>query len=283
VNEILLKCLAAVIALAATNASAQDASGGASNEPRWYGAIDGGYHWPLTIDSRSVGLAPDGLPYDWRWKTNSEWAALGRIGYRLSSHVRIELEGGYRQSSLNSVTAPGGVAGGLSIARPGEPYGLCSRASIAPACVAPSGADKNWVYTESAMANVMFDILPRKRFDPFVGAGVGIEHIQWNANYAFSNVPGPITPTNPAHQIIQLGGSMDRLSQFAFQVLGGVSYRATRRLSVDFTYRFLAAEFLRWNTDNNTPGIDYLHGLQPRDFRGALEDQALTVGLRYGL
>jgi opacity protein-like surface antigen len=96
-------------------------------------------------------------------------------------------------------------------------------------------------------------------------------------------VPGPITPQNPATQTLQLGGSILRPTQFAFQGIGGFSYKLKRKLSLDMTYRYIDAPFLRWNTVNDTPGVARPLGLHPGDFRGASQDFSIDLGLRYQL
>lgn len=264
--------------LAATGAAAQSVPDPAPSEPRWYGAIDVGYHGPETIRSHSTGLAPDGLPYDWRWRFTDNWAGFVRFGYRFTRHFRVELEGGYRPSRIDSVLAAGGESGGLAIARPGEPFGLCSPGSTPLACRRPGGLSNSW----SVMSNVIYDLMPERRFSPFVGVGVGIDHIQFHGDDQFGNVTGPISASNPAVQSMNIGGTVDHPSQFAFQALGGVSWRMSRKIRFDLTYRFMNADRLRWNSANTTPGIVPPSGLEPLDFRGALHDQSVTAGVRYG-
>jgi opacity protein-like surface antigen len=96
-------------------------------------------------------------------------------------------------------------------------------------------------------------------------------------------VPGPISPTNPAVQQLQLGGSVNTLNQVAFQGIAGVSYRWKRRVWLDLTARYLDTPNLRWNTLNDTAGLTPTQGLQPHDFRGSAADVSVTLGLRYAL
>jgi opacity protein-like surface antigen len=248
-----------------------------------YVAIDFGYHFPLPIDAHSLGDAPDGRPFDWQYRLNDDWASFGRVGYRLTPHVRVEIDAGLRESNIHSIMAPGGEAGGVSIERPGEPFQLCDHTAAPPPCAKIGRPHINWAYADDGMVNVLFDLLPHSRLDPFVGVGAGVYHLQFDAHFFFSNVPGPITPTNPATQQIQLGGSIDRLTQFAYQAVGGASYRLKRRLFLDLTYRYICAPRLRWNTLNDTPGLTQTEGLQPHDFRGSAQDLSLTLGLRYTL
>lgn len=267
--------------LTATAAAAQTDPDFADS-PRWYGAFGVGFHSPDAVNSQSTGDAPDGRPYDWQWKTQFGAAMAGSIGYRATPHIRVELQTGYYNSALSSAHTPGGESGGVSIARPGEPYGLCSTASVAPACISPGHSGGNWTWMWTGMANVIYDIRPDRRIDPFIGVGAGVAHVEWPNTWAFSNVPGTISATNPSSQTLKDAGTLARAGQFAVQALGGVSYRLSAKLRLDATYYdYLTPERLRWNPLNNTPGLPRGDGLQPGDFLGRFQDQSLIVGLRY--
>ncbi|HLY78494.1 MAG TPA: hypothetical protein VKQ70_03915 [Caulobacteraceae bacterium] len=250
-----------------------------------YVALDLGYHWPLAIDATSFDPAPDGQPYQWRYKLNPDWNAFLRVGYRITPHLRVEFDGGLRESNINSIHSTSPMAAtGLTQGRPGQPWGLCAKTNVPPPCAAVFGDPHlNWAYADNGMINAVYDFWPERRLTPFVGAGLGIYHLQFDAHYYFSGVPGPITPQNPATQTLQLGGSILRPTQFAFQGIGGFSYKLKRKLSFDVTTRYIDAPFLRWNTVNDTPGVARPIGLHPGDFRGASQDVSVDVGLRYQL
>lgn len=253
------------------------------NRPRFYLALDLGYHWPRPINATSLGLAPDNRPYNWLYRINPDWAAFGRVGYRVSRHWRVEFDAGLRESNINSIHAPGPNVSGFSVGRPAQPYALCDHHVVPPPCARIAYPHTNWAYADDGMINVIYDLLPGKRLNPFVGVGGGIYHLQFDAHFYFSGVPGPISPANPATQQLQLGGSIDRLTQLAAQGIGGFSYRLQRRLALDFVYRFICAPNLRWNTLNDTPHLNQRQGLQPHDFHGSAQDETMTVGLRYSL
>jgi opacity protein-like surface antigen len=253
--------------------------------PGVYLALDLGYHDPLVIDGTSNKAAPDGRPYVWKYNFNSDWAAFGRVGYRFDDHWRIEFDGGLRESNIHSIGSPNGTdAAGFAIGRPGAPGQLCDHINVPPPCATPFGRPHtNWAYADNGMINLLYDIGPPKRLQPFVGLGAGIYHLQFDSHYYFSGVPGPITPTNPATQQIQFGGSIFRLSEFAYQAVGGLSYRVKKRVWLDTTFRYISAPFLRWNTLNDTLGVNGAQGLQPGDFHGDSQDVSVTVGVRYAL
>jgi opacity protein-like surface antigen len=276
-----------VVAVAASLAAAGSACAGpddAAPPLRSYVAVDAGYHAPQTIDAHSLGLAPDGRPFEWNYRLNPDWAAFGRVGHRFTPHLRAEIEMGVREGNIRSIASPGPEgANGLSALRPLTPYQLCDHTSAPPPCAAIGRPSLNWAEAYDGMVNLLYDFAPERRLQPFVGAGVGLYHLQFDAHFYFSGVPGPIGPANPATQQIQLGGSVNRFTQIAYQGIGGVSYRLKRRLNLDVTYRYVAAPRLRWNTLNDTPGLTQSQGLQPHDFHGSAADMAVTAGLRYML
>lgn len=271
---------AAGVLFAAGSAAAQTDRDFADS-PHWYVALGVGYHLPGTVDSHSTLPAPDGHPYDWRWQTANGGALVGSIGYRFTPHLRVELESGAYDSDLVSVHAPGGNDGGLSASRPGEPFGLCAATSILPKCVRPSG----WTYMWTGFTNLIYDIMPERSVQPFLGMGVGLAHFEWAAHSRtdeFSGVPGPISISNPAVQTLKNAGTLFQPSQLAIQFLGGVSYRLARDFRLDFTYyHYLTPGNLRWNPVNSTPGLAVGAGLRPGDFLGKFQDDSVIVSLRY--
>jgi opacity protein-like surface antigen len=269
--------------LVATAAQAQEASD-APQPLRWYAELGTGYHWPSTVYSHSFLPAPDGKPYDWVWRTKPSYVVLANFGYRITPHWRVEIDSGFYNSPLESIHAPGPDNGGVSLTRPGEPYGLCARNTVLPKCNSLSGSSPNVTFEWSGFLNGIYDILPRNRFDPFVGVGVGMEHIEWAGvaeNYVFSKVTGPSAASYPL-QLFKGAGTLFRPNQFAMQFLGGVSYRLSRRLRLDTTYYYyFAPGLLRWNPQNTTPGLPVGAGLRPGDFLGRFHDQSVIVSLRY--
>ena len=249
-----------------------------------YVAVDFGYHSPQTIDARSLSPAPDGRPFEWNYRLNPDWAAFGRVGHRFTPHLRVEMEMGVREGNIHSIASPGPEGpNGLSVLRPQTPFQLCDHTNAPPPCAKIARPSLNWAEAYDGMINVLYDVAPQKRLQPFVGAGVGLYHLQFNAHLYFSGVPGPISVTNPAVQQVQLGGSISKFTQAAYQGIGGLSYRLNPRINLDVTYRYIAAPRLRWNTLNDTPGLASSNGLQPHDFQGQAADMSVTAGLRYRL
>ena len=247
--------------LAGAALAAVCAASGASAQDGWYGAVDLGYHWPQGVEAKSSNNGFNGTPYAWTFDQKKDWAGFARLGYRLSDNWRVELEGGYRPGDMESVR--GGTSNSI--------LGLCTpgvvRTAAAPTCGAPSGKMEAW----TVMGNLLYDFAPNSVLDPFVGVGVGVNHVKLNTLGQFSNVTGTISATNPALQNLKID---DNDTSLAYQALAGLAWQATDRLNVDLTYRWLGGTDLNFQSTGT-------NALQPGVFTGDYQDQSVTVGLRY--
>ena len=251
--------LLAGVALAAVFA----ASAASAEETGWYGAADLGYHMPWRLEGKSTNPNSFGSPYIWNFQQDKDYTAFARLGYRVADHWRVELEMGYRPGDLTSVR--GGNTQSIT--------GLCTpgvlRTAAAPACGAPTGKIEAW----SGLFNVIYDIGPNWVVNPFIGAGVGVQHLALTTDGQFSNVTGTVTPQNGTNPAIQNLHIDDAQVVFAWQVLAGLSYKYSDRLNIDATYRYE-------NTSNGTFTSVGTNALQPGDFHGRYRDNSVTVGLR---
>ncbi len=235
------------------------ASGASAQEVGWYGAVDLGYHWPDGIDGESSNNAAGGSPYNWTFNQEEDWTGFARLGYQLNEHWRVELEGGYRPGDIESIR--GGSNNSI--------LGLCTpgvvRSAAAPNCGAASGDITSW----TLMGNVIYDIAPGAVINPFVGAGIGINHVTVDAVGQFSSVTGAFSAANPSIQNLTID---DDDTALAWQLIAGLAWRATDRLNVDLTYRYLGGTDLDFASTGS-------HALQPGVFTGEYNDQSVTVGM----
>ncbi len=253
-KKMLFAGAAALAALVATGAQA------ASTETGWYGALDAGVHKTKPITSTATDLNNTAIGYDWNWGTEQSWAGFARLGYRMTPHVRVELEGGYRQGNLSSVLSKTGSA---SI-----PAGLCAagviRTSAAPTCGKPSGHINRY----TVMLNGLYDFMPDAYVNPFIGAGVGVGSTDASVNGQFAKIP-----TGGGAAIQNLTSSSTK-SSITYQMLAGLAWHPMERVSVDLTYRYLNGSDVKFTTTGSG-------ALQPGKFHGPYEDNSVTIGVRY--
>lgn len=83
---------------------------------------------------------------------NDGWAAIGTVGYRSPSNFRGELELGYRNNEVDTIT--------------GTP--------------ATTGSTSGHVNAWTIMANVLYDFVNKTPLTPYVGAGIGAAAIQYD-------------------------------------------------------------------------------------------------------
>lgn len=254
-NVLLLSACAAAFALPAA----------AQVEPNgFYIAGDVGYHEDSSKRAESSLKKPDGFTAKWRFNTDPDFAFFGRLGYRISPNWRVELEAGHLANfdGLESVTGSPAAS---------QPQGLC-RAGVVrnqanPNCQAPSGSFR----TTTVMANVLFDLFPESSIRPYVGAGIGGAYLRARANGQMSGVPAGFAP----YQNVRI---RDEDTSLAYQALAGITWSATRRLSVDATYRALWSEH---EFDSITYADTSAPLLQLGRFEREMFDQSVSLGLRY--
>ena len=253
----LLAGVALAAMAAATGAYAEQAQG-------WYGAVDAGYNTMGAWKAKSTGNMPDGSPFAYDVSTENTWAGFARLGYRYSPSWRVEFEGGYRPGDVDTAIGFKRNYGALS-GNTAVDTALCTPVKVrasGDACGGPDGS-----LTQSTfMVNLYYDILPESTFHPFVGVGAGLDHIKAKMIGQYSTNPAGV----PEH--LSIVGD-DTVA--AYQLLAGMAWELSDRLSLDVTYRYLSAEKATVNSISSTAAWT------PGDFSGKLNDQTLSVGLRW--
>ena len=222
-KSMLLAGAALATLLVAPAAFAQGDDDWSAWTPGWYGAVDaGGHHtneFRGTFPGSGIGLNP---VFD-----NPDWVAFARIGYRLNGHIRLEAEGGYRHETLKSFN-------GFDPGNDADRYYLCKAGSTGSGdCTNPAGSETAW----SAMGNVLFDLLPHSRINPFIGGGAGVIGVKLHSGGLIVGGP-PVTPAvTPFVAVVDSSET-----HFAYQGIAGISFRATDRVNVDLTYHYTRAD-----------------------------------------
>jgi OOP family OmpA-OmpF porin len=206
------------------------AAAGASADPApsgWYGAIDLGAHGtePMVTTSQFTELGDS--PANLRFRDDLDFAGFARVGYKISPHFRVELEGGYRPDSFNSINER------YFAGRPPGSIGRVCNAAKLDICQAPNGAEDAWTF----MGNVLYDFMPSGTIHPFLGGGIGAEHIHLITSGRITGEAG-----NQTFAVNQSD------TQFAYQGIGGLSMQLNDNMSVDVTYRFLESARHSWAT-----------------------------------
>lgn len=119
------------------------------------------------------------------------------------------------------------------------------------------------------MVNAWYDIPLDSDWIPFVGGGIGVFHadfsgLKWNADLAARAFARPLIPdcSDPTSQactgaLSQVKGvrPADKDTVFAYQVGGGVGYRASDTTTVQLSYKFQMAPGLQFDGKNATATV----------------------------
>lgn len=252
----------------------------------WYAAFDLGWQPKAVLTASASGKASDGVtPVVWDHDLGGGAAGFGRIGYYVAPRLRAELELQYRPSALNDI-------GGSDVA----PFGACgirqSGGSGQPFQCDDVGGKVN---SYGAFANILFDVVDRDaRFVPFVGGGVGItrdaisyqgklEGIGGSDPWLLDFGPGAVF-TDAARQSRESIAVSDVSKSFAWQLIGGFSYKAGERLNIDASWRYINSENVKWNSYNFGEGTSfYGPPLTPTigQFRADRRSHVVSIGVRW--
>jgi opacity protein-like surface antigen len=219
----------------------------------WYGAIDLGAQLRQDGRTRAELPQPGGAPAEPRFHTALGPTGFVRIGRRVTSRIRLELEAGWRSNRMVSIVDE------WESSRPaGSILAVCA-VEPASGCGPLPGGFKAW----TLMANAVLDMWPRRALHPFAGGGLGVAHVRLDTEGRFVGTTAP--------------GSMaisDADVKPAAQAIGGLTLRLGPRLDTDLTYRFLYSGAHRWAATTTGP-------VQLGHVSGKYEAHALTLGLRY--
>jgi OOP family OmpA-OmpF porin len=160
----------------------------------WYISIEGGANWVNDTNHEMIGTAITTHTHFINFDYDTGWAFLASVGYGINERWRVELEGGYRSndadrfelsptisSSFTTVTTPGGELREFSL-----------------------------------MANVMYDMPLTERMSLTLGAGLGMDHADFEDD---------------------LWGS-DESWNFAWQGIVGLNYAVGERSQLFLRYRY---------------------------------------------
>lgn len=242
----------------------------------WYGAMDLGGQASRDMTGRARGSAQDGVtPVVWSFETEDKQVVSTRLGYRLDTAWRAELETSYRESAFSDI-------GGGSAA----PFGVCS-ADLAGQGV-PFDCDdaSGGVHAWSLLFNVIHDFGKEgARFRPFAGLGLGVTRTTIEFDGKMEGIGQNDVPWG-LRRFAE--GIVSQDTDFAptWQAQAGLSFALSEQATIDATYRYTAINDLSWSSYNmDVPWLipALSSPLTPRlgSFSADYQSHSLTVGLRW--
>ena len=244
-----LHLFAALIAFAAAGAQARAAdyggpSLGASQPlPAAEPQLEFGTGWYIRGDIGAAAQTQPKLSTDLNWLTDSKrrrsWSFDGGVGYQINNWLRADVTLDYR-----SVDRRAGVFGQYTC--PNNYFtdpvtGLTSL--VTTTCSVRQSANINSL---AGLFNGYADLGTWGGLTPYLGAGVGFARITNNASVAYTdalgNSYGPVlvNPVTGVATNYNFNQSSSRSSyNFAYALMGGVTYSLTQNAKLDLGYRYL--------------------------------------------
>ncbi|MCH2457955.1 MAG: outer membrane beta-barrel protein, partial [Henriciella sp.] len=195
---------AAALASAMSVANAQDG---------WYGRADLGYSFDGELDSDPPTNAPFALGGDQELDGDGLLGAQIGLGYGFGNGFRLESTFGYRGGDLEPSTT---ITGASILNLPPLANGGYS-----------VGGDGN-ISIYELMFNALYDFNPTGAVQPYLGAGIGLAKVDARATNLRAGVV-----TAGGVQTFDANGFNDDDTGMAYQLLGGIGYGLTERLTLD--------------------------------------------------
>lgn len=204
------------------------------------------------------------------------WYLRGNAGYGM--HTDTDLTG----DITGDVESQGGATGSLGL---GYDFGNNWRLELDGAslftdlgAVAQLPGSYSKLSTNTAMLNAIYDFSDFGRWEPYVGAGIGLVRARTSTNVhdfpsATPIAPGVVNVNSPACP----GGSVcdfrDTDTGLGWQLLAGLGYKISDNLTWDTHYRYL-----------NSTNLDFKGNIDGADAAFSMEDpgaHSVMTGLRY--
>lgn len=149
-RTVFIAAVSAALLMQAPLAMAQDAS---AKGP--YLGLSAGFNF-------NDGADVSGLGINRSVDLDTGWVGLGALGYRYGNGFRTELEGGWRENDVDSISGLAGGSGDVS--------------------------------AKSLMANVLYDVRMGGRLMPYIGGGLGYARVDYDG-------VGPVTAAAPGARV----------------------------------------------------------------------------------
>jgi len=195
---------------------------------------------------------------------DSTWSIQGGIGYQVTDYFRVDATLSY----YNETTATGSSRSIFSTPGPVQ----CNFSAIGEQC---NFSDTQDLDATVLMANAYADLGTINGFTPYVGAGIGGAHVEYDVLRNVQNCVSPATCGSDGLTGIHDGRAQWR---FAYAIHAGASYDINCKLKADAGYTFTRIEggkafgFTEQSGFQGTQGFD--QGIDIHEGR---------VGLRYAV
>ncbi|MEQ8401852.1 MAG: porin family protein [Roseitalea porphyridii] len=179
----------------------------------WYIRGDVGYLWSKFggADYITYGAGVQGVPGFLDGELKGAFSVGGGVGYQINHYLRTDVTLDFNfKSDFEGSTSGTCTTGGASVA--------CSSIDV-------SGY-KAW----TMLANAYVDLGTYSGITPYVGGGIGGAYVKW---HDLSNTIPP--GFDQSGEYIHTGNKDWR---FAYALMAGVSYAATKHVSLDLGYRY---------------------------------------------
>jgi opacity protein-like surface antigen len=206
---------------------------------------------PATTVAPIYTEIPTGTPLGWRTEFDNGYNVSGYIGHRFEGGFRVEGEFNYSRSGVkrhSGVTAGGANIDAVdaSVLTRGPALG----ATVGAVVDSGIGSQKNY----GVFANGYYDFGRESSFQPYVGAGIGVQRVKFDYR--------------PSDVDVGQGSS----TNFAWQLMAGASYKISPSFEVFGQYNY---------RDNGSTTMEL--DLLPADLDAKSRQSILSLGVRIPL
>ena len=186
-----------------------------NRETGFYAGISGGYTFLEDQDATETAVAT-GAQTPFKVDFGGSWSGLASIGYNFGG-VRIEVEGGYRNNDIDTLSVGAFGVAGVSLNVDGD------------------------LTTKSGMANAIVDLPIEGPLTPFLVGGVGF------ANHEVDVSRIAATAVN----------FKDDDTVFAYQIGAGLAYEIGDKAALTMQYRWMGSEDYNIGDATATDEVEY--------------------------
>lgn len=209
----------------------------------WYIRGDVGYGWNKFKEAEYITYGPPPGTGILNGELKGAFSIGGGIGYHVNHYLRSDLTLDYMFKSDFHGSTDGFCTAGLAV-------------------VACSSVDTTGYEAWTLLANAYIDLGTYSGFTPYVGGGIGGAYVKWH------ELDNTIPPGfDQSGTTIHEGSSSWR---FAYALMAGVSFEATKNVAIDVGYRYKHISGGRMFQFANNTGPGYDKGIHVHEVRAGV-------------